>query len=197
MCRPIMSNHIYRSATFSNSEKSLDLRPLSVAASVSRVVATSVIPDHEPIAGVPERRFAAELGRPSLVPLAEIGRAIEGACLVRRYSRRTVNTYTWWARRFVMFHGCRHPAELDHRALTEFLTDLATQHQVAASTQNQALQAILFLYSAVLERPLPQGAITAVRAKRPLRLPTVLSREQVAAFFDHMSGVASLIAWLQ
>jgi integron integrase len=96
-----------------------------------------------------------------------------------------------------MFHGCRHPAELDHRALTEFLTNLATQHQVAASTQNQALQAILFLYSAVLERPLPQGAITAVRAKRPLRLPTVLSREQVAAFFDHMTGVASLIAWLQ
>ena len=146
---------------------------------------------------MPDRIFSADHHRPPLVPLAEIGRAIEGACLVRRYSRRTVNTYTWWARRFVMFHGRRHPAELDHRAVSEFLTNLATQHQVAASTQNQALQAILFLYSAVLERPLPQGAISAVRAKRPLRLPTVLSREQVAAFFDHMTGVASLIAWLQ
>ena len=198
MCRPIMSNHIYRPATFSNSQRSFNQLPLSVPDSAAGAVAAApVISDHEPMAGVPERRFSSEGARPPLVPLAEIGRAIEGACLVRRYSRRTVNTYTWWARRFVMFHGCRHPAELDHRALTEFLTNLATQHQVAASTQNQALQAILFLYSAVLERPLPQGAITAVRAKRPLRLPTVLSREQVAAFFDHMTGVASLIAWLQ
>ena len=191
-----MNTHTHRPTAFSNSVRSLDPLPFFGPTSAPGLAATA-ISDCKTTAGIPERRILAERDRPPLVPLADIGRAIEGACLVRRYSRRTVNTYTWWARRFVMFHGCRHPAELDHRAVTEFLTNLATQHQVAASTQNQALQAILFLYSAVLERPLPQGAITAVRAKRPLRLPTVLSREQVAAFFDHMTGVASLIAWLQ
>jgi integron integrase len=130
-------------------------------------------------------------------PLAEIGRAIEAACMVRRYSRRTANAYTWWARRYVMFHGCRHPAALDGHAVSTFLTDLATSHRVAAATQNQALQALLFLYRAVLEKPLAHDAVTTVRAKRTLHLPTVLSREQVAAFFDHMEGIPSIIAWLQ
>jgi integron integrase len=96
-----------------------------------------------------------------------------------------------------MFHACRHPAELDGRAVSAFLTDLAMDKKVAASTQNQALQALLFLYSAVLNKPLPHGAVTTVRAKRALRLPTVLSREQVALFFAEMEGVPSMIAWLQ
>jgi integron integrase len=192
-----MKNHFHRPVLPTGSGG--PVMPLQTLVPMVVPVLNSAPPlsDHQPTAEVSEGRSFVERDGLPLVPLAEIGRAIEGACLVRRYSRRTVNTYTWWARRFVMFHGCRHPVELDHRAVTEFLTNLATQQQVAASTQNQALQAILFLYSAVLERPLPQGVITAVRAKRPLRLPTVLSREQVAAFFNHMEGVASLIAWLQ
>ena len=76
--RPIMSNHIYRPATFLNSERLLDPLPLSVPDSVSRVVAAPVISDHERMAGMPERRLSAEGIRPLLVPLTEIGRAIEG-----------------------------------------------------------------------------------------------------------------------
>jgi integron integrase len=135
--------------------------------------------------------------RREVVPISEIGNAIKRACLLRRYSRRTGNTYTWWARRYVMFHGCQHPANLDGYSISAFLTHLAAEQKVAASTQNQALQSLLFLYDAVLQQPIPPSAIQAVRAKRTLRLPTVLSREQVVAFLDFMHGTPSIIAWLQ
>ena len=131
------------------------------------------------------------------IPLADLGRAIESACLVRRFSRRTVPIYVSWARRFVMFHGCRHPAEMGSAEVSAFVSDLAVRGRVSASTQNQALQALLFMYDAVLKRPLPPGSVMALRAKRPLRLPTVLSKEQVAAFFGQLGGVARLVALLQ
>lgn len=131
------------------------------------------------------------------IPLAEVGRAIEAACLVRRFSRRTVPIYVSWARRFVMFHGCRHPAEMGPAEVSAFVSDLAVHGRVAASTQNQALQAVLFLYDAVLRQPLPVGSVSALRAKRPLRLPTVLSKDQVTGFFAQVGGVARLVALLQ
>lgn len=135
------------------------------------------------------------------VALPDIGRAIERAGAVRRFSRRTTALYVWWARKFVVFHGCGHPLEVASGvpadAVSAFLTHLALHEGVAAATQNLALQALLFLYGEVLRRPLPEGAVRSVRAKRPVRLPVVLSREQIAAFFEHISGVERLVALLQ
>jgi len=134
---------------------------------------------------------------PPFLPLADLGRAIERACLVRRFSRRTVPVYVGWARRFVMFHERRHPIDMGPAQVSDFLSDLAVRGKVSASTQNQALQAIVFLYRHVLQRPLPMGAIQAVRAKRPLRLPVVLTRAEVARFFTEVAGAPHLIALLQ
>ena len=150
----------------------------------------------------PPDRYHAEAGASGglparRIPLEAIGKAIEGACRVRQFSRRTVPIYVSWARRFVMFHGRCHPAELGADHVTAFLTDLAVRVQVSASTQNQALQALIFLYAHVLRQPLPPGAIRAVRARRPVRLPVVLSRAQVAAFFTCIAGPARLVALLQ
>jgi site-specific recombinase XerD len=92
------------------------------------------------------------------------------ALRVRHYSVRTEEAYVGWVRRFVQFHGLRHPSELGAQAVSAFLTHLAVSEQVAASTQNQALAALLFLYEHVLRRPLEEAA-EFVRAKRPERLP--------------------------
>ena len=98
----------------------------------------------------------------------------------RHYSRRTEKAYVGWTRRFVLFHGKRHPAEMGAPEITNFLTDLAVRGKVSASTQNQALSAILFLYRDVLGIEL-SWMDEIVRAKRPVRLPVVLTREEVAA----------------
>lgn len=97
---------------------------------------------------------------------------------VRHYSRRTEDSYVHWIRRFILFHGKRHPLEMGEREITAFLSDLAVAKNVAASTQNQALSAILFLYQKVLEMKL-DWLDDVVRAKRPKRLPTVLTRDEV------------------
>src|SRR6266446_6648808 len=88
--------------------------------------------------------------------------------------------YVAWIRRYIFFHGKRHPAELGAAEVTRFLSSLAVDGHVAASTQNQALGALLFLYRDVLELDLP-WLDGIVRAKRPERLPVVLTREEVAA----------------
>lgn len=131
------------------------------------------------------------------LPITHIGSEIGRCCAVRRYSRRTAEAYVHWARRFVTHHGARHPLDLTADAVSDFLTHLALHDRVAASTQNQALQALVFLYDAVLQRPLPSDAVRPVRAKQPMRLPIVLTREQVGAFFRHIDGQARLAAWLQ
>jgi integron integrase len=131
------------------------------------------------------------------LPLASLGQEIERVCALRHFSRRTIAVYVGWARRFVMFCGRRHPVEVGAPEVTSFLSDLAVHGHVSASTQNQALQALVFLYAQVLGRPLPEGSLRAVRAKRPQRLPTVLSREQVAEFFRRIAGVPRLVALLQ
>ena len=88
---------------------------------------------------------------------------------VKHYSIRTEDAYVQWIKRFIFFHGKRHPREMGAGEIETFLTDLAVQKQVAASTQNQALNALVFLYKQVLHMEL--GEFSAVRAKRPERLP--------------------------
>jgi integrase len=103
---------------------------------------------------------------------------IRGAIRIRHYSRRTEAAYVGWIRRFIFFHGKRHPAEMGAEEITRFLSSLATEGRVSASTQNQALSAILFLYREVLNRDVP-WLNDPVRAKRPQRLPVVCTRDDV------------------
>lgn len=112
---------------------------------------------------------------------------------IRHFSVRTEEAYTAWVRRYIVFHGKRHPDELGEAGIRDFLSFLAVQLNVAAATQNQALAALLFLYREVLGRPL-QGIECEVRAKRPERLPVVLNREEVRRVLDAMSGIARLVA---
>jgi len=111
----------------------------------------------------------------------------------RHLSLRTEQTYLGWIRRFIFFHHKRHPAEMGRAEVEAFLTDLAVEHQVAASTQNQALSSLLFLYKDVLE--LDIGWLNdVVRARRPSRLPTVLSSEEVRRVLAHLEGQHWLMA---
>ena len=117
------------------------------------------------------------------------------ALRLRRYSRRTEEAYIAWARRYILFHGKRHPAALGAPEVTGFLTSLAVEGRVAASTQNQALSALLFLYRNVLEIDLP-WLDGIVRARRPQRLPVVLTRDEVRAVLQQLEGVPRLMACL-
>lgn len=116
-------------------------------------------------------------------------------CRERRLARRTEEAYRHWVRRFVLFHDKRHPRELGASEVAAFLSHLAAEERVAASTQNQAFAALLFLYRHVLGielGPLPETA----RARRPTRLPVVLSREEVSRLFSHLSEEPRLVAGL-
>lgn len=113
----------------------------------------------------------------------------------RHYSRRTEKAYVGWIRRFILFHGKRHPTEMGEAEITSFLSYLATQRRVSASTQNQALSALLFLYRAVLNKDL-DWLSGIVRAKKPLRLPTILTHEEVHRIFLHMRGAPLLMVSL-
>ena len=110
-------------------------------------------------------------------------------------SVRTEEAYVGWVRRFILANDKRHPRELGARQVESFLTHLATRAHVSASTQNQALSALLFLYREVLQQELP-WMDDIRRAKRPERLPVVLSREEVAALLAEMTGVSWLMASL-
>src|SRR4051812_26567935 len=114
---------------------------------------------------------------------------------VKHYSIRTEQTYVDWIRRFVLFHDKRHPREMGEDEVTAFLTSLARDGNVAASTQNQALSALLFLYKEVLKQEI--GWLGSVeRAKKPTRLPVVLTRDEVHKIFAHLQGTHRLMASL-
>jgi len=113
----------------------------------------------------------------------------------RHYSIRTEEAYVAWIRRFILHHGKRHPQDMGAPEVVEFLTHLALRRKVSASTQNQALSAVLFLYRAVLGREL-EGLDRAVRARRPQRLPVVLSRGEVAGLLARLDGQTHLMATL-
>jgi integron integrase len=117
------------------------------------------------------------------------------ALRARHYSRRTEAVYVMWARRFIRHHRLRHPNEMGEPEVRAFLGHLAVTDRVSASTQNQALAALLFLYEHVLERPLPR-VDGFVRAKLPARLPVVLSRGEVRAVLAQLQGVHWLMAML-
>lgn len=120
---------------------------------------------------------------------------VRAAIRVRHYSLRTEEAYVGWIRRYVRFHGARHPATLEAGDVARFLTHLATRGTVGASTQNQALSALLFLYRDVLGRDF--GWLSGVtRAKRPRRLPVVLSRGEVRTILDRVSGTRRLMVEL-
>jgi len=114
---------------------------------------------------------------------------------VRHYSYRTHQQYVAWIRRYIRFHGCRHPRCLGGPEVSAFLTYLASDRNVAAATQNQALAALLFLYKQVLEIDLP-WLDQIVRSKRPKRLPVVLTRAEVRAVLGNLSGRPWLVASL-
>ncbi len=141
----------------------------------------------------PRGRVAEQCPAPPAGPrlLTRVREAIR----TRHLSPRTEEAYVFWIRRYVLFHGKRHPAELGGAEVTRFLSHLAVAARVSASTQNQALSALLFLYRRVLHIDLPwlEGL---VRAKRPARLPVVLSRDEVAAVLAHLDGVRWLVAAL-
>ena len=113
----------------------------------------------------------------------------------RHYSRRTEETYVHWVRRYILYHGKRHPRDLGPEQLAAFLSSLANDRHVAPATQNQALAALLFLYKEVLRIDLP-WLHTIARAKRERRIPVVLTRAEVHALLAEMSGVHGLMARL-
>ncbi len=117
--------------------------------------------------------------------------------VIRRchYSRRTEETYVQWIKRFIHFHGTRHPRDLGEAEVTSFLNYLARDRQVAAATQNQALSALLFLYKQVLDRRL-DWLDGLERAKRPARVPTVLSAAEVQRLLSQLEGTRWLMASL-
>jgi integrase len=121
--------------------------------------------------------------------------AFHRAARLRHLSRRTEHAYRSWVRRYLAANRWRHPLDLGRDEAVAFLSDLATRHRVSASTQNQALAALLFLYRSVLDRELP-WLDDVVRAKRPRRVPVVLSRAEVRSILAHMHGQPGLVATL-
>jgi len=121
---------------------------------------------------------------------------VRDAIRVKHYSLRTEQAYVSWIKRYILFHNKRHPKEMGSAEIEAFLTHLAVDQNVAASTQNQALSALLFLYREVLKKDLDPYSIDAVRAKRPKRLPTVMTREEVRAVIAALSGMHQLMAQL-
>jgi len=120
---------------------------------------------------------------------------VRTALRLRHYSIRTEQAYLGWLKRFILFHGKRHPAAMGAQEISAFLNHLASERHVSASTQNQALCALVFLYKAVLEMPL-EDLEGLVRAKRARRLPVVLTRHEVSRLLSQLQGAQWLMAAL-
>jgi integron integrase len=117
------------------------------------------------------------------------------AIRLHHYSVRTEKAYVSWVRRYVRFHGLRHPGDLGRNEIRQFLVALADRAQLSASSQTQALSAILFLYREVLNQD-PGSVGDIVRAKQPSRLPVVLSREEVRALLERLEGTPRVVVML-
>jgi integron integrase len=114
---------------------------------------------------------------------------------VRRYSKRTIKSYLYWIRYFILFHDKRHPEAMGPREVEQFLTYLAVNRTVSISTQKIALNALAFLYNKLLEQPLGDlGDFN--RARTPAKLPVVLTRQEMARVLGHLTGTSNLIASL-
>ena len=121
--------------------------------------------------------------------------SVRSAIRARQMSYRTEQTYVYWIRRYVRYHGLAHPRDMAEPEVQAFLNHLGAERGVAASTQTLALSALLFLYDVVLEKPL-DAMHGLVRVRKPPRLPTVLSRAEVGALLAQMRGTDALIASL-
>jgi integron integrase len=165
-------------------------------AAVSRFLEHVVRSEKQPLPALESARSALELlyGTVLGIDLGELPRPRPPRLLdqmsqilrVRHYSPRTEACYVHWARQFILFHGKRHPRDMGAAEVEQFLTHLAVHGHVSASTQNQALNALVFLYQQVLQIDL--GRFDAVRARRPKRLPVVLAPEEVAAVLERVEG---------
>ena len=114
---------------------------------------------------------------------------------LKGYSIRTEKTYVSWIRQFILFHGKQHPRDMGKPEIEAFLSYLVMKRNVASSTQNQAFNAILFLYNHVLDVDMPED-INALRSKKPVRVPTVMTREETIRLIGVMRGTHQLMAKL-
>jgi integron integrase len=187
---------VWRYIHFHDKRHPRDLGLPAIRGFLEHVVTT----ESDPLAGLDTARRALEflygsvLHRPpGELPLPRPPRLLDQArqlLRVRRYALRTEECYVQWITRYLRFHGKRHPRDLGAAEVEQFLTHLAVEGKVSASTQNQALNAVLFLYGQVLDIDL--GRLDAVRAWRPKRLPVVLSPHEVAAVLAHIDGGSGL-----
>ena len=111
----------------------------------------------------------------------------------RHYSLRTEKTYIGWVRQYILYHNKRHPREMGVVEINDFITHLVNQKTVSASTQNQAISAILFLYRNVLQIELDEQALLPIRPTKPKRVPTVLSRQEAKKVIAHLEGVYKIM----
>jgi integrase len=133
--------------------------------------------------------------RGSLMTQPKLIDQVRAAIRVKHYSPRTEEAYWNWIKRFILFYNKRHPNDLSEAEISAFLSDLAVNKKVSASTQNQALSAILFLYNQVLHKPL-DWIDNISRAKRPSRLPVVFTRQEVQSILRNLGGTKWLMASL-
>ena len=168
-------------------------RPLDTgAARPDPAQAAGRTPSGHPLNPAASRAGPANPETPASPPLLTRVRATIRA---RHYSPRTEASYVAWIRRFILFHHTRHPATMGAAEVSRFLSALAEDRHVSASTQNQALAALLFLYRHVLNTPL-SSLENVVRAKRSQHLPVVLTRTEVGGILRHVNGPVRLMAWL-
>ena len=138
---------------------------------------------------------SAAVTAPATPPKPKLLDQVRQAIRTRHYSPRTEETYVHWIKRFIFFHNKRHPAEMAEAEIARFLSNLAAESHVSASTQNQALNAVLFLYRHVLRKDI--GYVNGVvRANRPKRLPTVLTRQEVRSILGNLAGLEWIMTML-
>ena len=143
----------------------------------------------EMVTGTSPVRPSAVPGKPKL-----LDRLRDSLCS-RHYSRRTEQAYCHWVKRFIYFHNVRHPMDMAEAEINAFLTHLAVKERVSASTQDQALSALLFLYRHVISREIGDlGEV--IRARKPTRLPVVITRDEVKSVLTNLSGDKCLMASL-
>ncbi|MGE4295275.1 MAG: phage integrase N-terminal SAM-like domain-containing protein [Campylobacterales bacterium] len=115
---------------------------------------------------------------------------------LKHYSIKTEKSYTGWIKRYILFHHKKHPIDMGKAEIEAFLTHLAVERNVSATTQNQAFNALLFLYTQVLGVPLKDQNIQALRAQQRVHIPVVLTKEETIKVISNLSGVYQLMAYL-
>jgi integron integrase len=150
--------------------------------------------DHRSVPASPRsQHHIARMARAPVGQKPKLLDQVREAIRMRHYSLRTEEAYVSWIKRFILFHGKRHPLEMGQQEIAQFLSALAIKDHVSASTQNQALCALLFLYRQVLAQEF--GWLDdVVRAKRPRRLPVVLSRQEVRELLSALPGIHWIMA---